>query len=267
MKPDLSGVPETLLIPLLCRALETLRPDAIIKDDKAVEMLQSIDYNFSRFERAWMSQVGVAVRTEILDSAVGAFIRRHPEAVVVNLGAGLDTRYERLDNGRIRWYDLDLPDVIELRIHFFNQTDRHRLIPKSIFDVTWGDEIEEAAGPVLLIAEGFLIYFEERDVRGIFANLVNRFPGAEMLFEMLGPALVGKGRFHDAISRVSGAEFRWSLKDGRAIEAWDDRIKFIQEWYYTDYYNRRWGWFGWVTRIQLFKKWLSNRIVHVRFES
>jgi hypothetical protein len=87
-----------------------------------------------------------------------------------------------------------------------------------------------------------------------------------MLFEMLGSALVGKGRFHDTISKVGGAEWKWSLKESRQFEVWNEKIRFIEEWYYTDYYTERWGWFGWVTRIPLLKKWLSNRIVHVRFE-
>ncbi len=98
-------MPETLLIALYLRAVETQRVDGIIRDEKAVEMIQSIDYDFARFDRAWASQVGVAVRTEILDEATTAFIRQYPDASVVNMGAGLCTRFNRVDNGSIIWYE------------------------------------------------------------------------------------------------------------------------------------------------------------------
>lgn len=266
MKPKLSGVPETLLIPLWARAVETTRPDAIIKDAQAVEMLQSIDYDFRKFDKTWMSQLGVAVRTQLLDRAVADFIRQNPAAVVINLGAGLDTRFARLDNGKIRWYDLDLPEVVELKRHFFQESARHRFIGKSIFDFAWADEIRLSGEPIMLIAEGLLMYFEEREVKNLFNNLADLFPGAEMLFEMLGPGLVGKGRFNDTISKISGAEFKWSLKNSKDFESWDANIKFLQEWYYTDYHQERWGWFGLVARVAILKKMLANRIVHIRFE-
>ena len=121
----IAGVPETLLIPLYCRAMETQRPDGIIKDGKAVEMVQSIDYDFSRFDKARGSQVGVAIRTEILNEGVRAFTGKHPDATVVNLGAGLCTRFTRVDNGRVTWYELDLPEVIELRRKFFAEMELH----------------------------------------------------------------------------------------------------------------------------------------------
>lgn len=96
MTTNLTGIPETLLIPLWARAVEGDRPDPIVTDDKAAEMVSQIDYDFSKFESARLSQLGVAIHTMLLDKAVSAFLRCNPEAVVVNLGAGLDTRHDRL---------------------------------------------------------------------------------------------------------------------------------------------------------------------------
>ena len=267
MKPTrLTETPETLLIPLWARARETKRSDAIIRDEKALEMLERIDYDFSRFESTWMSQLGVAVRTEILDRAIGEFIQRNPGAVIINLGAGLDTRHERLDNGKISWYDLDLPEVIDLKKNFFNETDRYHFISRSLFDFSWMGDLHLSGQPVLLIAEGLLVYFPEVKVREIMNELASRFPGGEMLLELLGPALVGKGRFHDTVSKIHGAEFRWSLKDSRDMETWNQKIRILEEWYFTDYHRERWGWFGMVTRFRALKKLLSNRIVHLKFD-
>lgn len=266
MKAKLTCVPETLLIPLWTRAVETGRPDAIIKDEKAVEILPGIDYDFSKFEKSWMSQVGVSVRTELLDKATNAFIKQYAEAVIINLGAGLDTRFARLDDGKIKWYDLDVPEAIELRRNFFQETERYRMIAKSVLDFSWLDDVILSGEPVLLIAEGLLMYFEESEVRAIFEKLAGNFPHAEMLIEMLGPALVGKSRYQDSVSKVAGAQFKWSLKNSEELGTWNESIMFVEEWYFTDYYRSRWGWFGLVTRVPLIKKLMANRIVHIRFE-
>ncbi len=264
MKPNLLGISETLLIPLWARAVETVRQDAIIRDAQAVELLRKINYDFRKFDKTWMSQLGVAVRTELLDRAVTEFIQKHPEAVVINLGAGLDTRFWRLDNERMRWFDLDLPEVIELRKRYFQESERCRFIGKSILDRSWVSDLHGSGEAVLLIAEGLLMYLEESEVRSLFDYIAASYPKGEMLLEMLGPWLVGKGQFHDTISKISGVEFKWSLLNSQDLEGWNPRIKFIEEWYYTDYHQERWGWFGTATRLSFLKKRLANRIVHIR---
>ena len=179
----LTGVPETLLVALYLRAVETQRADGIIRDEKAVEMIQSIEYDFARFKKAWASQVGVAVRTEILDEATTAFIRQYPDARVVNMGAGLCTRFDRVDNGSIIWYELDLPEAIEMRRRFFTETDRHRFIEGSITDFGWMEQIQGGGRkPVLFIGEGLFMYFEGQEVENIFVEMADHFPGAELLW-------------------------------------------------------------------------------------
>lgn len=118
MKQNLNGVSETLLVPLWARAVEAKHPDPIIKDVKAAEIMQEIEYDFAKLDGEWPTQISVVVRTELLDRATEAFINRHPDAVIINIGCGLDTRFSRLDNGKVQWYDLDLPEVINTRQHF-----------------------------------------------------------------------------------------------------------------------------------------------------
>ena len=121
---DLSGVTETLLVTLYLRALESQRPDALIKDEKAVALVAqltsdaSIRYDFNRIELLHLSEVNklvIILRNRELDRYACDFLGRHPEAVVVHIGCGLDARFERVDNGQVIWYDLDLPEVVELR--------------------------------------------------------------------------------------------------------------------------------------------------------
>ena len=263
----LTGVPETLLVALYLRAVETQRADGIIKDEKAVEMIQSIEYDFARFNKAWASQVGVAVRTEILDKASTAFIRQYPDASVVNMGAGLCTRFNRVDNGNITWYELDLPEAIELRRRFFTETDRHRFIEGSITDFDWMEQIPGAGDqPVLFIGEGLFMYFGGGEVESIFVEMADHFPGAELLFEINGPISVGRSKYHDALSRTDGqAEFKWGPVSGAICETWDSRIRFIREWNYLDRHRDRWRFMRLFAYIPPLKRQMMNKIVHLRF--
>lgn len=266
MNAKLAGIPETLLIPLWARAVEGRRPNPIVNDDKAAEMVSRIDYDFSKFDKSWLSQVGVSIRTMLLDNAVRAFLERNHAAVVINLGAGLDTRHERLGFKNICWYELDVPESIDLRRRFFMESERYRFLAKSMFDVSWVDEVDVVGKPVLLIAEGLFMYFTEEELKPLFKMLATRFSGGEMLFEMLAPFLVGKSKHHDSVGKIgSKAEFKWGLKNSREVTTWHSGIEFVDEWNYFDYRKDRWKWFGRIARLPFIRPRLSNRIVHLRF--
>lgn len=266
MKTRLTGVEETLLLPLWARATETQRRDPIVEDPKAVELVNRIDYDFRRFAHDWKSQVAVAVRTRILDDAVGRFLAAHPHAVIVNLGAGLDSRFQRLDNGEMLWYELDLPEVIDCRREYFDETDRYRFVACSVIDHDWFSRIERDDRPVLLIAEGLLMYFARFEVRNLIRRLVESFPGAEMLLEVLAFGAVGMTHYHDTLWRFN-ASLKWSLADSRELEHWDRRISLLDEWCVLDHYPERWSWLSLVARNPWFRLLYGERIVQVRFLS
>ncbi|MFK4765432.1 class I SAM-dependent methyltransferase [Desulfobaculum sp. SPO524] len=267
MQDTLTGIPETMLIPLWARAVETGKPHPIIRDEKAVEMVSRIAYDFSVFEKSWMSQVGVSVRTMLLDNATRDFIARHPGAVIVNIGAGLDTRVERMKNENITfWYDLDVQESIGMRRQFFTEGKRNGFLAASAFDHDWMDRIDAHDKPVLFICEGLFMYIDERHLRPLFRRLAQRFPGSEMLFDMLPPFLVGKGKHHDAINKLGTlSDFKWGLKRSRDIESWSPELTFIEEWDYYDYFKDRWRWWGYIGRCPGLRPYLSNRIVHFGF--
>jgi O-methyltransferase involved in polyketide biosynthesis len=262
---DLRGVPETLLIPLYERALETRRADRIFRDDRAAALAARIDYPFEQFKRAWMSQVGVAVRTQILDEQVRAFLQMHPAALVVNLGAGLCTRFFRVDNGRVTWIELDLPAVTALRRQFIEETQRHRTLAASATDLAWLEAVSpEPHQALLIVAEGLLMYLDETEVRRLFLALADRFPGAHLLFEINAPLLTGRSQQHGAVSKMQGpAPFRWGPPSGALCAAWDPRIHFVEEWNLIDRFPRRWRWLAPAAWIAPLKRWMMNKIVHL----
>ena len=261
----LAGVSETLLIPLWARAVETRRPDAIIRDPIALEIFENLDYDFSRFEGAWMTQTGIAVRTKLLDDATAAFIAAHPRAVVINLGAGLSTRFSRLDNGEIRWVEVDLPEVVALRRVFFRETKRYGCIAGSVTEPATFEPVTQGRQPVLIVAEGLFMYFAEGEVRSVFACLTGRFPGAQMLIEMLAPCALGLGKYDPCLSRIASGslEFRWALGDCRAMESWGCGLKVLGESNVLEHHRERWGWLNFFPPQAM--SVLGNRIVHLGF--
>jgi O-methyltransferase involved in polyketide biosynthesis len=264
VKIQLQGVEETMLLPLWARARETGRRSPIIRDEKALEIIDRIDYDFGVFTNSWKNeavmQTAIAIRTEILDRAVKGFIADHPDGVVVNVGAGLDTRFYRLDNGRVRWFDVDLPRSIALRRQFLPESDRHRFIERSFLDPEWVADIDAAGAPVLVIAEGLFMYFEEADVRGFLANLGDRLPGAQVLFEAVDPTLMAIMNLQGWVQQL-GAPFKWGLADARELERWGHGIRLLDQWHQLDYHTPRWGQLGFFKFVPPLRAWM--KIVHI----
>lgn len=264
----LSGVPETLLIPLWARATEGDRENPIIVDKKSAEMISRIDYDFTKFSKSRLSRVGVCIRTMLLDRAVAMFLENKHEAVIVNLGAGLDTRCIRFAGNGVEWIDLDLPEVITLRKRFFTESSDCSMMASSVFDNYWMERVQRLRGerPMLIVAEGLLMYFDEPVVKELLCDAAEHFPGAEMLLEALAPVAVGRSNFHDSVSRMeTSSEFKWGPKDSKIFEAWHPGISLKDEWNYFRYHKKRWGLLGVLARLPFIEPKLSSRIVHLCF--
>jgi len=215
----LGTVQETLLIPLYGRAVENRKEDAALRDARAEEIVASIDYDFTRFENL-PSLVGTVLRTSLFDRWVTDFLAENPTGTVVELGTGLNTRYERVDNGRARWFDLDLPDVIELRRTLFTDTPSRTMIAASVTDSAWADSIATGStGPYLFAAEAVLPFLEEQDVRHVVDLIADRFPGSLLALDTAGPGIVGAQDEHDALSKVE-ARMRWACADPAELADW-----------------------------------------------
>ena len=141
-KSFLMAEQETLLIPLYCKGKKN---NPILVDKKAQEILQQVDYKFSSLDVPAKTCAMILLRAKKLDEYAQAFLAEHPDGLVLHLGCGLDARYDRLQPKQAEWIDLDLPDVIELRRQFFDETDRVRMIASSVTDLGWLDAVGENA--------------------------------------------------------------------------------------------------------------------------
>lgn len=261
----LANVPETLLIPLLYRARESVRKNGIISDQYAEDWIKRVDYDWDKFDDRY-SEIGVAVRTEIFDSITSRFIKCNPKGLIVNLGAGLCSRFLRLDNGYVTWFELDVPEAIGVRSKLITPSHRYRYIAKSVFDYTWVKDIaqvqNEDNGPILIIAEGLLMFFSESDVKSLFREIGNSFPGAEMAMDVLSPLAAKSSGRHKSISKVNAC-FKWGVRDIRELEDWGIDINLIDEYSYFDHHPERWGIFRYLRHIRFIRR--TCLITHIRF--
>jgi O-methyltransferase involved in polyketide biosynthesis len=223
------NVQETLLLPLWGRAYETQKDKPRLIDKKAVEILEQLDYDFSNIEETQsMSQHGWVARSLHTDKMVLEFIEQCPEATIVNIGCGLDTTFSRIDNGKIMFYELDLPDVIALRKNFYEDSDRHKSIASSFLDTEWFEEIE-ARDALLFLAGGVLYYFEEEQIKEFFIKAADYFGKCDFYFDSLSP--MGMKFAKKAVLKKGGMGMAmdggWGLKPVRALEKWDKRIKVV----------------------------------------
>ena len=217
---ELGPVQETLLIPLLGRAAETKKKNGLIRDDKAVHIVDALDYDFSKWRGARSLQ-GASLRTRMYDEEVSSFLAAHPTGTVIEIGAGLNTRYERLDNGQARWIELDLPDSMELRRRFFEETDRRKMIATSVLDSDWHTTVLDSPGPYFFVSEAVIIYLDESDAEQCLRSLAATFPGAQLIMDTTSTKMVdGQGK-HDAMKKLSKDSWcRWRCDDPSSLTPW-----------------------------------------------
>ncbi|MDO4642821.1 MAG: class I SAM-dependent methyltransferase [Cardiobacteriaceae bacterium] len=262
---DITTVSETLLIPLWAKAVEQKESVPLLVDHEAPRMMAMIDYDFNKFANAKLSQAGCSGRAQLFDREAQAFIASHPDAVVVQLGAGLDARYERLGRPAVTaWYDLDLPEVIELRKQLLPASHNHYL-GCSLFDEDWMTRIAACNKPTLLLCEGVLMYFDIADVKALFATLARHLPQATLVFDIIPTILVGKAKQHDSLRTMGKTppEFKWSLKDSRELEQWLPGLQRQHESLLSKTCGRRYPWF-FRAILRCIGPRFDQRIVRVR---
>jgi O-methyltransferase involved in polyketide biosynthesis len=215
LDPGLSGVPETLLWTLWHRALEARRPDTVLVDPLAVELVERIDYPFAERFGESFGQFQ-AVRTKAFDREVRRFLQRHPDGTVVALGEGLETQFWRVDNGAVRWVGVDLPEVEALRRRLLPAADRVTSRGESATDLGWLGEL--AAGPTLVTAQGLLMYLRREEVDAIVGGVAGALPhGGAFVFDAMAPWAVERSKA-GKLSRAgyTPPSWHWGLDDAEA---------------------------------------------------
>lgn len=230
---ELDKEKETLLIPLYSKAKESIKPNPIIYDKKALEIIDLIEYDSSQLNIPSKTEITLCMRAKQFDNYTKVYLKNNPKSTVVHLGCGLDSRFNRVDNGTVEWYDLDFPEVIELRKSFYKESHRYHMIPSSVTDFTWIDYVNPKEGPFLFLAEGLLMYLKEDEVKDLFHLIRDFFPKCYFIFDAFNKLTVRGINRHPSI-RKTKASINWGINDSKKLEEWDRGIKLIDEWYFTD---------------------------------
>jgi O-methyltransferase involved in polyketide biosynthesis len=217
---------ETMLVPLFARAAESRRKRGILNDPKAIEMVAAIPWDYERFNQR-PRLLSVVLRTAVFDEWVRAFLRRSPEGTVVEIGTGLNTRFERVDNGKVHWFDLDLPGVIELRRRYFSDSERRTMLAASVVDTGWIETVRRSRGPYFFVAETVLIYLQEREVKAALGQIAGSFPDLSVALDTATHRAIDSGN-RDMVRRKMKARFRWACEHPKEIEEWNIGLRLIE---------------------------------------
>jgi O-methyltransferase involved in polyketide biosynthesis len=237
-KISLTKEQETLLIPLYAKAQD----NPLFNDKKARQILASVEYDFKRLKIPEKTAVMLRIRAKQLDAYTRQFISAHPNALILHLGCGLDSRCERISHLRAQWIDLDMPDVIELRHKFYAETGSYRMIASSVSDLSWMEKIPSEGRPVFVVAEGLLMYLHEKDVKALILCLHQKFPDCELAFDAFSKLTADRVQAHPSLQKT-GAAIHWGIDDPQEIERWAPGIQLKEEWFFSREPDRnRLGW-------------------------
>ncbi|MCI2417185.1 class I SAM-dependent methyltransferase [Saccharopolyspora sp. K220] len=224
VKVQLGEAMGTSLITLYGKALDARMSPSVLGDEMAAQAIDKIDYDFTKLGMTPKLAPNAAVRTKHFDNWTREFLATHDEATVVHLGAGLDPRVWRVDPAAdVDWYDVDYPDVLDVRAKIFPERQHYRMIGCSVTDPDWLAQVP-ADRPTLIVAEGLTMYLRPQQGHELFRRIVERFPHGTITFDThnrLAVRLVNKN-----LTRLFGAPLlHWAIEDPRELEAVDARLR------------------------------------------
>lgn len=205
IKPILNGSTETMLQSFYARAKYSKENSNKFYDGKAIEIVDKLDYDFTTADKDSTMSVGVIARTFVLDELVSNFIKDNPDCVVVNIACGLDTRVYRMDNGKLTWFNLDLPETIQVRDQLFNEKGRISTIGASVLDPSWSSKVTKR-GKMLFIIEGLSMYFTKEENAKMLEIIHDNFDNAYVIMGCLSKKWVGNEKSEKSIQKT-GAKF------------------------------------------------------------
>ncbi len=227
-KVHLTREKETLLLALYSRALESRSKDPLLLDPMAEAAIGRIDYDFERTKPNHVESLQVVLRSKQLDLWTEESLAEHPQTTVLQLGCGLDSRVYRLDPpSDVRWFDVDFPDVIELRKKLFPARPGYRMIGASVTESGWLGEVPEDR-PAWIVAEGLTYYLTPGDMQALLNRLTGHFPSGQIAFDAVSRLGANLAK-NNAKIRATGAAIGWWIDDPNDIQLLDPKLELVIE--------------------------------------
>jgi O-methyltransferase involved in polyketide biosynthesis len=227
---EFTPIEQTAFVTAYARALDSRWPRPILGDSLSDEIVGKIDYDFQALGVPSSAVRQTALRAKLLDDRVRAFISEHPDAVVVALGAGLDTGMQRVEPpATVDWYSVDLARVIELRDHLLPADDHAYSVAASLADDGWTDQIPSHR-PTMLVADGLLAFLAEAVIINLFRHIPEHFRSGELALNDYGR--VGRLSLLTMKIAFSAVGTQWAyrgFKDARVPQKWSPRLTLVEE--------------------------------------
>ncbi|MDO5718949.1 MAG: class I SAM-dependent methyltransferase [Tissierellia bacterium] len=225
---DDNTIQDSLLFPLIGRFVCNRKWPRIFRDNHADYLIRKLEINVGAKEYGTVSNLLLGFRHMINTVAARCYIKKHPNAHIINMGCGLDTIFDNIDNGKIRYYNLDSADIIALRNKYFELSERETDLPFTIMNFKWMDEVDfKEEDGALFLAAGAFNYLKEEDIKRIVDRLSEEFPGCQLSFDVKSSAIVRnkikKARKHE----LTGAKMQLKLEDPLSIKNWNNGIKRV----------------------------------------
>jgi len=227
-KVEFTKEKETMLISLYSRALHSRSENPVLRDQWAEEAVDHINYDFTSIKLNKLHPLTIAIRAKQFDIFANKWISENPESIVLHLGCGLDSRIYRVNPpSKIRWFDIDYPEIIELRKQLFPERAGYIMIASSLLEYKWLNEIPHNI-PTLIIAEGVMMYLPSEECGPFIKRLIGHLKSGQMAFDAMSIAGVKMGGANKAV-KDTGARFGWGIDDPDDIKQYAPKMELISE--------------------------------------
>ena len=246
----LNDVSETAIITLRSRAIESLKPNPVIRDKVSVECLEQmtlmlpLEVRKRLLDRNLPSTLTrhIALRARKYDLYAKDFIERFPDGLVVSLGCGFDTRYWRVSDSTWNYAEVDLPPVIEVKKEILQTRIKYLTIGCSVLEEKWMAEILSLQNKnVLFLAEGLLMYLPQKQVENLFKRLTESFSNSFIVFETVTKKYTTgiwkkmvESKMRRSLGTEAGSSYQFGVNDAKEVEAFSQDIRLIEEWSYFE---------------------------------
>ena len=224
---NLEGVEKTMLLTLFAKAQHSQKKNHRFYDQKAIDVISQIDYDFTVADKDRFMKYGVISRTIVLDEMVSDYIDKNPHATIVNIASGMDTRFNRLDNGLIRWYNIDLENSANFRLQYIEDNERVTTLAYSAMDPAWANEIKIESGNLLFIIEGLSMYLTEKDNKDILKIIADNFRRCTVFVEIMPPVSVEN--VTEKSVEETDSKFIWGVQKGSQLVKLNSAFRWIRD--------------------------------------
>jgi O-methyltransferase involved in polyketide biosynthesis len=227
--PAFTPLEDSLFLTLYARALDSRRPQPILGDATADQIVRTVDYDYDSLDVDTNLILSVALRAKKLDQVASAFLARHPDAVGLDLGAGLDTRFERLaPPATVDWYDVDFPAVADARKGLVPERPNVHVIGADVRDPDWLDAVPSDR-PAIIVADGLMGFLTHDEVVSLWNRLVSHFPSGEIVLNSYTEFAIWIAHHARGTKTVAELIKFPGMDDPREPEGWNPKLKLVRE--------------------------------------